>query len=277
MTTFAKAPQISKDKTRAVKVQPNLFLRPDAAQAWERAEAAFGKQVLAAGGGHRNPDCGARTCKICQTCIFTARYVKGDHHGQAGYTNDVRTWNGVKYTRLLGQAAAAVPYTSNHGSGVAVDVQSRRYDGQSRNGNVVFTGWGDEDMKKWEGIALNHGWSNAEGKSVQEFWHKTYYPELDKHKGVAAQWDAAFDAVDKLAQTQAANLPATIDLRNAHSKAVTAPVDAIKTMQRPLGVTMDGVAGAKTKAALGQYQSVKGLPVDYVCGPATWRKILGSN
>lgn len=54
-----------------------------------------------------------------QVSIFTARYVRQATGG--GVYGDVRSWNGVRYVRRAGTAAAAVPGTSNHGLGQAID------------------------------------------------------------------------------------------------------------------------------------------------------------
>lgn len=45
---------------------------------------------------------------------------------------------------------------------------------------------------------------------------------------------------------------------------------AVTVLQRHLGVTVDGVFGAGTKAKLIEYQRVHGLTADGICGPATW-------
>lgn len=53
----------------------------------------------------------------------------------------------------------------------------------------------------------------------------------------------------------------------------------VKTMQRMLnqvmgaGLTVDGICGAKTVAAIKNFQKANGLSVDGVCGPKTWEKL----
>ena len=102
-----------------------LLLRPDAAVAWDRACKKFGKGVLLTG---------ALRSGAVQEVIFRQRYVMGNHRGKPGYTNDVREWNGRPWTRRAGQAAAAVPGTSNHGTGCAVDVKTSRAAGDPPRG-----------------------------------------------------------------------------------------------------------------------------------------------
>lgn len=93
-----------------------------------------------------------------QERIFRDRYRAGNFRGQAGFTTDVRTWNGQPWTRRAGTAAAAVPGTSNHGKALAVDIKNAGAFGGP------FHAW----MSR-TGPAL--GWSNTEGRSVNEPWH----------------------------------------------------------------------------------------------------------
>jgi hypothetical protein len=47
-------------------------------------------------------------------------------------------------------------------------------------------------------------------------------------------------------------------------------------LQRWLGVkSTNGIFAAATELAVRRYQKMRGLPVDGVCGPVTWRNILG--
>lgn len=90
--------------------------------------------------------------------------------------NDYRwhTHNGIlaKYGRTNG-AAAAIPGTSNHGLGLAVDV-------------VDFGGVGDFNNPRRVasiGILKEYGWTETEGRgTVQEPWHLVYNHALNQHK-----------------------------------------------------------------------------------------------
>lgn len=73
---------------------------------------------------------------------------------------DARRYNGVLYYRKPGQAAAAVPGTSNHGWGCAVD--------------VAGLGSNPTRYNQFAAVAYRHGMSNAEGLSVGERWHWTH-------------------------------------------------------------------------------------------------------
>jgi hypothetical protein len=118
----------------------------------------------------------------CSRCIFLNRYTVGDFSGKQGFTTDVRTYEGKKYTRKAGKAAAAVPGTSNHSSGLAVDVATTRSASTPGRPHVVFTGWADTDRTRFLTAARPHGWDDTEGRAVSEHWHLTYYPAKDKNK-----------------------------------------------------------------------------------------------
>lgn len=82
---------------------------------------------------------------------------------EMGPFGDVRPWdsngNGVKerWVRVTG-ASAAIPGTSNHGLGLAVDIA----------GTGGFSG----PLYRWlTANAPALGWSNAEGRKVDESWH----------------------------------------------------------------------------------------------------------
>ena len=48
-----------------------------------------------------------------------------------------------------------------------------------------------------------------------------------------------------------------------------------KIIQNKVGVTVDGLFGAKTKAAVQSFQRANGITADGVVGINTWKKILG--
>jgi hypothetical protein len=91
-----------------------------------------------------------------QVSTFLDRYLPA--RTGAGVYGDVRWWNGVRYVRKAGKAAAAVPGTSNHGKGRAVDVTG-------------LGGFAGQRYAEFAQVAVPLGWSNAEGRSVDEPWH----------------------------------------------------------------------------------------------------------
>jgi hypothetical protein len=124
------------------------------AASWERGcdevERRFGWRPAPSG-----PSDAYREIAV-QIVTFLDRYVAATTGG--GYYGDVRWWNGVRYVRKQGKAAAAVPGTSNHGKGRAVDV----------TGLGGFTGI---RYAQFASVFIPLGWSNAEGRSVNEPWH----------------------------------------------------------------------------------------------------------
>lgn len=105
---------------------------------------------------------------LVQVRIFLERYTPQATGG--GYYGDVRRWNGVRYVRMRGHAAAAVPGTSNHGLGLAVDVSG-------------LGGFGGERYREMASVATSFGWTNDAGRTVNEAWHWQYDARLDRHNG----------------------------------------------------------------------------------------------
>jgi len=51
--------------------------------------------------------------------------------------------------------------------------------------------------------------------------------------------------------------------------------DAVRAVQTKLGITVDGIFGTGTKAAVAEFQDSKGLVPDGVVGPNTWAALVG--
>src|SRR5690606_178404 len=139
-------------------------LRSDAAESWNRAR----KEALAKTGIDLTVR-GWMRAKSDQERFFFQRY-KANRTSPFG---DYRWYKGVRYGRTNG-AAAAIPGTSNHGWGLAVDVND-------------FGGVGN--FGYWRrvqtiGILKRHGWTDDEGRGkIQEPWHLVYNPARDTMKG----------------------------------------------------------------------------------------------
>jgi len=169
------ATQVSKDQCIQLQSNPGYYLIKDAAYAWDRAIAAFGKQVLITG---------AWRSYETQERIFRERYQTTYIQYEPGKV-DARPWLGRLWYRKPGEAAAAIPGTSNHGGGLAVDVKTRREAGDPPYTEaVIFGSWADADRTRFLRVAAEHGWDDDEGRIVNELWHLTYYPARDQHRGV---------------------------------------------------------------------------------------------
>lgn len=152
--------------------QPDAFLRRDAADAWNRAR----RDVLARTGITLTVRGWNRTLAE-QERFFFERY-----YPSATGTLDPRWYKGVRYVRNPAHASAAIPGTSNHGWGLAVDVVDY--------GNVGQFGY--PRRAATFPILAAHGWTDAEGRGdIQEPWHLVYDPTRDTHPTVQEDDDMA--------------------------------------------------------------------------------------
>lgn len=140
--------------------QPEAFLRTDAAASWNRArkeiKAATGRDIRARGWNRSLAE---------QVRFFNLAYMP-----QASGGKDPRWWNGKRYVRRPNKAAAAIPGTSNHGWGIAVDVEDFGTENQ----------WNSPWRAKAFPILAKHGWTDHSGRSIGEPWHIEYDPSKDK-------------------------------------------------------------------------------------------------
>lgn len=104
-----------------------------------------------------------------QERIFTERYQTTYIEYAKGRV-DKRSWQGRDWFRRPGTAAAAVPGTSNHGWGLAVDIAN------VGGFNSTFYRWLIETGPRF-------GFTNDEGHSVGEAWHWVYSPTVHASNG----------------------------------------------------------------------------------------------
>lgn len=97
-----------------------------------------------------------------QEHIFDERFDAQPDSGVTGPFNDVQTWNGVRYVRMRG-ASAAVPGTSNHGWGLAVDLS-----GRAGTFDTAENDWLMDNMPQQSWI--HPEWARK-GSSRAEAWH----------------------------------------------------------------------------------------------------------
>lgn len=245
--------QISRSQGRELVANPGLVLRDDAAQAWDRAVKEFGKSVLLTG---------AWRSYGVQASLFEARYEQRAWPYSGPY-GDVRWWKGLRYVRMRG-AAAAVPGTSNHGGGIAVDVKTRRYAGDPPHSQaVVFTAWNDPDRVRFLKVAAKHGWDDDEGRQVNELWHLTYYPSRDQKRGTGGTGGSGKKRKPKKL--------ATVKRGKKSGR--------IKLWQRILrdedyGIAADGKFGPATERSTKHWQTSRGLVSDGIAGPRSWARAI---
>lgn len=167
---------------------PGGLLRADAAAAWLRVRAAVGLDL--------RPTSWADTYRpyYVQERIFRERYTTSWVTGI-----DPRRWLGQTWWRLPGTASAAVPGTSNHGWGVAIDV----------TGLGGFTGSAYARLAE---VAPAHGYSNRAGRQINEPWHWEYTPSTDTHPTIAQEDDMPLNAADLTAIQQRVNAALVSDI-----------------------------------------------------------------
>lgn len=102
-----------------------------------------------------------------QTEVFLQRYVKG-YNPLICTLSDQRVWNGVRYYKRYKVAPVAVPATSNHGWGLAVDAAIFS---ASTNTRVGITS--NSAVWQWvQASAVKFGFS---WETQSEPWHIRYY------------------------------------------------------------------------------------------------------
>lgn len=225
-----------------VQIAPGHWLSPTAAASYARMRAAgMPAGITSAGRTHAE-----------QVAIFTARYrVQWIGRGPYG---DVRWWQGRRYVRHSAAGPVAVPGSpySRHETGNALDLPN--------------TG-----ARAWiRANGASHGWfATVPG----EPWHYEHQAHRDQHVPSPTEYDMD-----------------TIDLRNADRVPVTGRhVDNLQGLllaagYGPKGLVgangrPDGVAGAGTKAAAGDWQrrtntgDGRGNP-DFIFGARSWQTLI---
>jgi hypothetical protein len=142
--------------------QPEASLRADAAAAWNRARAAVKARTgitLRVRGWNRT--------RAEQVTFYLQRH----RLARKGERVCCR-WQGRGYV-FTGTAHAAPPGTSNHGWGLAVDVEDYGGVGRFDHPRRVAT----------FPILAEHGWTDTEGRGpIREPWHLVYDPARDRHR-----------------------------------------------------------------------------------------------
>lgn len=208
-------------------------LQKAAATSWNEMVKAAKKDgvTLASAGAYRPYD---DPYKYSQVEIFKDRYTK-QATGSGPY-GDVRRWNGVRYVRTSG-AAAAPPGTSNHGWGLAIDVANAFYAYGKTPGKIVS--WLNKNAGKY-------GWVRRSWTFVKNTWEPWHW-EYEASKDTKPWKPKALVTVDGIWGTA-----------------------TTKALQKQLGVTADGVLGPKTIRAL---QKAVGAKQDGIWGVNTTKAL----
>lgn len=147
-------------------------------------------------------------------------------------------------------------------------------------------GWtADQITSHYEAHALGFASNHGDPRS----WMKYFDDSMDKfRKRVQALLDGAETTVPEVEQTPA-ETPAPAENANTGVKTVSVELNMlssgnrgnqIRTAQRLLNAlgynsgSVDGIFGAKTKAAVVKFQKAKGLDADGIVGSKTWNALL---
>jgi murein L,D-transpeptidase YcbB/YkuD len=250
------------------------WLAANAWKAMKAAAAADGVELkpTSAGDLYRTYD--------SQLAAFNQRYVDHEIPGQS-----TRTFEGKKFWLKKGMAPLAAPGTSQHNSGLAVDVHTAS----------------GERLKWMVANCAKFGWSWE--VVPEEPWHIRYVegdnvPEavkawMDANPAEACKPGAAAPAAAPASAAAPAQAPApkpaasapVADAKRGKDNAATNPVlrlgskgPAVRTMQNLLSkmgfkTAVDGDFGPKTEAAVKAYQKTVGHAEDGVCGPKMWGRL----
>jgi peptidoglycan hydrolase-like protein with peptidoglycan-binding domain len=134
-----------------IKVAPigEGYLVPEAAAAWRNLQNA------ASAAGFSLTMTGAYRTYDRQEAMF------GERYSTSNTGRSSKSWNGKQYWLKPNMAMAAVPGTSNHGWGCAVDAALGGYGKEAKSVGEPFLSWAVEH-------ALSHGWS---WEVQSEAWH----------------------------------------------------------------------------------------------------------
>lgn len=233
-----------------------------AARAWEamRSEAwKDGIKLSVSGNPYRSYD--------RQAELFNQRYTSTFTPG-VNTQQDQRVWNGKRYYKRLGVAAVAVPGTSNHGWGLAVDTAI------DADGDLGFE-WPpksiDQNTINW--LLANAAKYGFSWELQSEPWHLRYVagnnvpqavldfenpveqlPVFDPENGKFSLWP--------LGQKQKISLGSSGD--------VVRYLQGVLKNKAGQNISVNGVFDQKTDDAVENLQRFFKLKVDGLVGPQTW-------
>lgn len=242
-----------------IKVAPisTGYLVPEAAAAWRNLQNA------AAAAGFTLTMTGAYRPFEQQKSLFEDRYVTTD----TGRSSKV--WNNKRFWLKPGMAMAAVPGTSNHGWGCAVDTALEGYGNAAQSVREPFLSWAVSEARR-------HGWS---WEVQSEPWHLRLVSFDSAATPMPMRNPPATESGAPTPQTQQPPEPPRPTLKLDDSGGQVAALQsicllfkwgdcgradgtfgprteaAVKVMQPAIGVTADGRYGPKSAAALGAFMA----------------------
>lgn len=261
--------KLSTSLLRAVNPNKAWQMHHLAARAWEALRVAAwsaGVKLSVSGNPYRSYD--------QQVSLFNQRYTQ-TYSATVNTLDDKRVWNGVTYYKRIGVAAVAVPGTSNHGWGLAVDTAI------DADGDLDF----EYPPKSLNTTAINWLLANAakygfSWELQSEPWHIRYVTgdkvptavlEFEK-SGITTSPTSTFDP----ANGKWGNYPSL----SKPDQKLGARNDFVKYLQGVMklkagqsSIVVDGYFGSQTETAVENVQKFLGLTADGWVGSQTWKAI----
>ena len=232
---------------RMLKVAPlsSGYLVPEAAAAWRNLQNAASAAgfTLTMTGAYRSYD--------QQVQLFNERYSTSDTG------RDSKLWNGTKYWLRPNMAMAAVPGTSNHGWGCAVDAALGGYGAQAKTVDRAFLRWAMTN-------AAANGWS---WEVQSEPWHLRL-TSLNARPVATAAADASATAAAAAGPVLQKAPSPTLELQSIGGQVAALQFFCLKFGWGDCGKA-DGKFGPRTQAAVKAMQTALGIVADGVYGPQT--------
>jgi D-alanyl-D-alanine carboxypeptidase len=191
----------------------------------------------------------------------------------SGPFGDVRHYNGRRYVRVKGYAAA-IPGTSNHGWGRAVDITD-------------MGGFNTSRYRALSAVAGYYGWSNAAGRRIGEWWHweYTYANDQARRRPVPKRLTVTSAQVRAMQRVLRVDDDARWGPDTDHAALAVREASVwgghqfpwgVRATQRVIGVNPSGRWGAASGAAhdktVGAMQRILGVPDDDIWGNVTEAK-----
>lgn len=255
-----------------VQVGPSGFLEANAARAFKalaaEMKAELGYDLTYTYGGCYRPF-------EDQLSLFNLRYT-ASFDSRFNTTSDQRTYNGTRYYKRRGVAAAASPGTSNHGWALAIDTAL---------GSGPSTAASIEPAVAW--MVANVGRFGFSYELQSEPWHIRYVagdtiPQavLDFEGDEASVGLPTYDPINGNYSLWPLNpnkpnvsLQASGRTVNGQGGHVVYLQDVLRYEVGQRYVASDGVFGPATQRAVSSMQRFVGITVDGKVGPITWKAI----
>ena len=196
-----------------------------------------------------------------QLQLFTQRYSKSAISGAR-----TKSWNGATYWLKPGMAMAATPGTSKHGLGVTPDLAQRSTSGALQGVGPATLAW-----------LAAHGPSFGFWNSVKsEPWHWPYFNgddipaavlEMERTGKIRLQPAVPSDPAKREEFYSELPHPGVLS-KGARGPAVEAMQWALTRAGFAAGI--DGAFGPATERSVKEFQAAKGMTVDGLVGPKTW-------